>query len=125
MTITLWATFIILLLIDLLLAALRVSMLNTRMPLLITLRDRSPQAVERTIALLGKPRFRISMGLIVVIIHYLLLGVVIWLFLHYRSQTPPFALSLVLLALAGLVLLMIEYALEGLVLLLEFRELGV
>lgn len=116
MIITLWATFIILLIIDLLLAVLRVTMLNTRMPLLISLRDRYPRAVDRTMALLGRPRFRISLGLVVVIFHYLLLGVGIWLFLYYRPQQPAFGLSLVLIALAGFFVLMVEYALEGMVL---------
>ncbi len=114
--ITLWVTFVILLFIDLLLAVLRVSMLNTRMPLLITLRDRYPSAVERTMALLGKPRFRISMGLVVVIAHYLLLGVGIWLYLYYRPQMPGFGFSLALIALAGFLVLVVEYALEGMVL---------
>lgn len=116
MIVTLWITFALLLVIDLVLAVMRVSMLNTRMPLLITLRDRNPAAVTRTIDLLGKPRFRISLGLSVVIIHYLLLGVAIWLFLLYWPITPPLWIALVLIATAGVLILMIEYALEGRVL---------
>ena len=62
-TTTLWIALTILIIVDLVLAVLRVSMLNTRMQLLIALRDHYPAQVERTMALLGKPRFRISMGL--------------------------------------------------------------
>lgn len=112
----LWIVFISLLLVDLLFAAVRVSLLNARAQLLITLRDKYPEEVERTIALLGKPRFRISMGLAVVIFHYLILGVAIWLYLWYFKQAPQLAAGLAMIALAGLVLLMLEYTLEGIVL---------
>jgi CBS domain containing-hemolysin-like protein len=112
----LWVSFVILVLIDLVIAVMRVSMLNTRMPQLIAMRDKNPEAVERTINLLGKPRFRISLGLIVVIIHYLILGIAIWIFLLYVGNPPQFPVALLLLALAGLVLLMLEYTLEGMVL---------
>jgi len=86
------------------------------MPLLITLRDQYPAAVERTMVLLGKPRFRIAMGLMVVIIHYMLLGTAIWLYLSYVSPAPSMPWALVLVALAGFLLLVIEYAMEGMVL---------
>jgi putative hemolysin len=112
----LWITFAVLLIIDLLLASLRVSMLNVRMPQLIALRDRSPRAVERAIALLGRPRFRISFGLVAVIIHYLLFAVAVWLYLSYTKGAPALWGALALAALAGFLLLVIEYALEGLIL---------
>ncbi len=112
----LWITFVILFALDLLLAALRASMLNTRMPALISLRDQSPEEVERTIALLGRPRFRISLGLAVVVFHYMLLGITIWLFLLYFHNAPQLAWALALLALAGFLLLVVEYALQGMVL---------
>ncbi|MBE0695459.1 MAG: HlyC/CorC family transporter [Anaerolineaceae bacterium] len=113
---SLWITFAVLLVVDLIIAAMRVSMLNTRMPLLITLREKFPGEVDRTIKLLGNPRFRISLALVVVIIHYLILGVSIWIFLLYFGRAPALLAGLVMLALAGLILLMLEYALEGLVL---------
>lgn len=113
---SLWATFAIILAIDLLLAAMRVSLLNARMPTLISLRERNPGPVERAIRLLGKPRFRISMALAVVIVHYLLLGVAIWLFVLYAGSPPGLAGCLALIALAGWILLALEYLLEGLVL---------
>jgi CBS domain containing-hemolysin-like protein len=115
--ITLWITFCVILAIDLLLAVLRVSMLNVRMPQLIALRDKNRRAVEQTIALLGQPRFRISLGLVVVVIHYMLLGTAIWLYLSYTGGRPPSMWGMLgLLALAGFLLLVIEYGLEGMVL---------
>lgn len=113
---SLWITFAILFLIDLLIAAMRVSMLNARMPLLMTLREKNPEAVERLIKLLGETRFRVSLALVVVIIHYLILGVSIWIFLMYVGSAPSLPVALGLIALAGLVLLMLEYGLEGVVL---------
>ncbi len=112
----LWITFVSLFVLDLLLAALRASMLNTRMPLLISLRAQYPEGVERTIALLGKPRFRISLGLIVVVVHYMLLGIAIWLFLVYVKTALQPGWALALLALAGFALLVVEYALQGVIL---------
>jgi putative hemolysin len=113
---SLWITFVILVALDLLLAAMRVSMLNTRMPLLIALRDQNSAAVERVISLLGKPRFRISLGLIAVIVHYLLLIVAVILFFAYGGKPPQFVLTLALIALAGFLLLVMEYAIEGMIL---------
>jgi putative hemolysin len=110
---SLWITFVVLLLIDLVIASMRVSMLNARMPLLLTLREKDPTAVERTIKLLGKPRFRVAMALVVVIIHYLLLGISVWIFASYVPNPPQLMVGLSLLALAGLVLLMLEYGIEG------------
>ena len=116
MSVKLWVTFIILFALDLLLAALRASMLNTRTPLLISLRGQHPEAVERTMTLLGKPRFRISLGLVVVIFHYMLLGTAIWLFLLYFQNVPQLPWALALLAAAGFLLLVVEYALQGMIL---------
>ncbi len=113
---SLWITFAILLLIDLVIAAMRVSMLNSRMPLLITLRGSNNTGVDQVIKLLGNPRFRISLALAVVIVHYLILGIAIWIYLFYISAVPVLPGVLALLALAGLLLLMLEYALEGMVL---------
>jgi CBS domain containing-hemolysin-like protein len=112
----LWVVFVLILLIDLVIAVMRVSMLNARMPYLLTLREKNPAAVERTIQLLGKPRLRIALALVVVIIHYLLLGTVIWIYAIYVKTAPQIPVGLGLMALAGLGLLMLEYGVEGLVL---------
>lgn len=112
MTIALWGTFLVLLAVDIFVSVLRVSLLNTRMPLLIGLRDRYPRAVERSIALLGRPRYRVSLAIVVVIVHYMVLGLGIWLYRSY-FQTPALLPGLLLIVLAGYLLLMLEYAVQG------------
>lgn len=113
---TLWFTLGILTLIDLLLAAVRASMLNARLPFLLTLRTQYPVAVDDTMKLLEKPRLRASLRLGLVVVHFLLLGVAIWLFLLLLGSVPSFAAALGLLALFALLLLVIEFTLEGLIL---------
>ncbi len=113
---TLWITFAILVLFDLLLAAVRASTLNVRLSFLVTLREQNPQSVERTIALLEKPRLRVSLRLAVVLVHYLLLVVGSWLVATAVGRPISFWLSMALVALAAVLLLVVEFALEGLVL---------
>lgn len=113
---TLWISFGILLAADLLLAAVRASMLNARLPLLITMRPDFPGGVDRTMALLEKPRFRIALRLVLVVVHFLLVGVSIWLYLLLVGS-PSFAGALGMLALGALILLVLEFILEGFLLL--------
>jgi putative hemolysin len=113
---TLWLTLGILIFIDLLLAAIRASMLNARLSFLLTLRSQYPVAVDNTISLIEKPRLRASLRLGLVVVHFLLLGVAIWLFLLLLGSVPSFAAALGLLALFALLLLILEFALEGFIL---------
>ena len=112
----LWIVFAILLVIDLLLSLVRASLLNVRLAHLISLREQTPQAVERTISLVEKPRLRVSLRLAVVIVHFMLLGVGTWLFLLLTGMMPSLGLALGLYALAGVLILAFEFALEGYVL---------
>lgn len=102
--------------IDLLLAAVRASILNARLPYLLTLRAEHPHAVDSTMKLLDKPRLRASLRLALVVVHFLLLGVAIWLFLLLFGSAPTFWAALGLLALFALFLLVVEFALEGFIL---------
>lgn len=112
----LWIAFAVLLVVDLVLSLVRASLLNVRLSHLLSLREQTPQAVERTIALVEKPRLRVSLRLAVVIIHFMLLGTTTWLFLLISGITPSLALALGLCALGALLILVFEFALEGLVL---------
>jgi CBS domain containing-hemolysin-like protein len=112
----LWVTFAVLLAIDLVLSLVRASLLNVRLSHLVSLREQTPQAVERTIALVEKPRLRVSLRLAVVIVHFMLLGVSTWLFLLLSGVSPSLGLALGLCALESVVILALEFALEGLVL---------
>ena len=48
----LWITFVVLLLIDVMLVAIRASILNSRLAILITLREENPAQAARTMELL-------------------------------------------------------------------------
>lgn len=113
---TLWVATIILTMLDLLLAAVRVSVLNVRLPYLLTLRERFPNGVDRMVLLLEKTRLRTSLRLSLVVVHFMLLGSLVWLYMLLVGYPPAFGVALLLLALVGLVLLAIEFALEGFIL---------
>jgi putative hemolysin len=113
---TLWIAFGILLFLDLLMTAMRASILNARLPLLITLRDQHPRAVDRTLTLLDKPRMRTSLRLARVLVSFELLGVSIWLFALLAGGIPGFWGVLGLLAIAAVLILVLEFILEGAIL---------
>lgn len=102
--------------IDLLLAAVRSSLLNARLPYLLSLRAQYQQAVDRTMALMDKPRLRTSLRLGLVIVHFLLLGMVIWQFLLLFGGPPSFGAALALLAVFALLVLIVEFSIEGFIL---------
>ncbi len=98
---------------DLALVALRSSLLNTRLPRLLNLREGRESPVDRAAALIERPRLRISLRLAGVLCHFLL-AITVWL-LFASGALPPFALYQVLigLILAGLALMLLEFSVEG------------
>jgi CBS domain containing-hemolysin-like protein len=113
---TLWITFVLLIGTDLLLAAVRFSVLNIRLPYLIALRDQHPRAVDAMMALVEKPRLRTSLRIGVIVVHFLLVGVTIWLYIMLAGGAPSIGVALLLLALAALLVLAVELLLEGAIL---------
>ncbi len=113
---TLWIAILILVVLDLLLAAVRISVLNARLPYLLTLRERNPNGVDRMVLLLGKPRLRTSLRLSLSMVHFMLLGSVIWLYILLVENLPAFGGAMLLLALAAIILLALEFMLEGFIL---------
>jgi len=99
-----------------LLVAMRASLLNIRMPYLVTLREQDSAAVEKTIDRLERPRLRVSLRVGIVLARFFLLGVVVWLFLLYFGGVSGVWPALGLLTLASLVLLVLEFTVEGLIL---------
>lgn len=116
MTEILWISFAVLIFLDLLLAAVRSSLLNVRLPLFVSLHDAHPQAVDRIMALLEKPRLRTSLRLAMMMIQFLLLGTTSWLLISLTHGVPTFGMTLLLLALSAVVLMAVEFALEGVIL---------
>jgi putative hemolysin len=113
---SLWIAFAILLFVDFLLAAVRGSILNLRLPFLVTLRDQYPGGVDRILNLLEKPRLRVSLRLGLVVVHFLLLGVASWIFVTLVGSLPTMGVAFALLASAAVVILAVEFLLEGLIL---------
>lgn len=95
---------------------MRASLLNIRMPYLVTLREQDSAAVEKTIDRLERPRLRVSLRVGIVLARFFLLGVVVWLFLLYFGGVSGVWPALGLLTLASLVLLVLEFTVEGLIL---------
>lgn len=112
----LWIAFAVLFATDLLLVLVRSSLLNARLPQLMGHREHSPRAVDRTIAMLEQPRLRVSLRLAVVIVHFWLFGLSAWLLLSLTGLTPSLSQALLLMGLGALLLLAVEFAVEGFVL---------
>ena len=113
---TLWILLIIFLLVDVLLVSLRASLLNIRITFLVSMREVHPDRVENTLALLEKPRIRISLRIWVVLIHLMLALVGSWLFVQITGALLPWPFAIALMALGGILLLILEFTLEGMIL---------
>lgn len=107
-----WFVLILLIALDLLFAAIRGSVLNTRLPALMELGEDHPEQVQSTMELIEKPRLRTSLRLGVVLTHFMIGGMTAWLAAYWFSQAG-FGLNLLLVAAAALALLAIEHLLEG------------
>jgi putative hemolysin len=102
---------------DLIFTAMRVSLGHARLPQLITVREKNPQDVDRTINLLEKPSLAASMRLAVALMHFLLaLTVFRLLWFGNGSRLPEPWLSVFVMVGVVLVVLMLEYAVEGAIL---------
>jgi|YNPNPStandDraft_1061719.scaffolds.fasta_scaffold00383_22 putative hemolysin len=104
------------LMLDLLFAILRVSFVYVRLPHLIGLREQFPDAVMRTLKLLEKPYLPATLRLLVVGVHFLLLALFWMTLAQPAGLTGNLWLTLFFSVLAALVLLLVEFAIEGVVL---------
>ncbi len=112
----LWFLLMLFLALDLLFAILRVSFIYVRLPYLIGLREQFPDEVIRTLKLLEKPYLTATLRLLVVGTHFLLL-VLFWMALIQPvGLAGNLWLTLLFSALAALVLLFVEFAVEGVIL---------
>lgn len=111
----LWYVLVLWIMLDLLLSAVRSSLLNARLPYLLNLKDHYPQAAQQTLNLIDHPRLRASMRLALVLLHFLIAGTGILLIAHAQPLLLPGS-SLALLAVAAAVLVMGEFLIEGWVL---------
>jgi len=101
---------------SLLLAAVRAALVYARLPILISLREQHPAAVDRAMHALDQPRLRITLRLTVVLSHFILAGL-FWLLLNeWFPISLGVSAEVALLAVAALVMVLLEYLLEGLIL---------
>lgn len=105
--------FLIILAVDLLFAAVRASLVHARLPQLVSLREAGHEAVERTLALLEKPRMRVSLRVAVVVVHFLL-AVVSWqAFLEVSGLLATTWLALGVMLGVVVLLVVVEFVIEG------------
>ena len=110
---TLLAGFILFLLLDLVITIVRTSLTQTRLPNLIDLREQHPIAVDRTLRLLEKPSLRVSLRLALVLVRFLLAGASLLLYQALSSNSFGLGWAVVILLLVALLILMLEFTLEG------------
>ncbi len=111
----LWIIFIVLLGLDFLFSIVRSSLLNSRPMQLIGMREINPDGVEMALSVLEKKRLRVSLRISMILMHFLLSA---FMFLLVVTWIPQIAIWVVFLILVfgALLLLLIEFALEGMVL---------
>jgi CBS domain containing-hemolysin-like protein len=110
---TLLAGFILFLLLDLVITAVRTSLTQVRLPNLIDLREQRPAAVDRTLRLLERPSLRVSLRLALVLVRFLLAGSALLLFQALASASFTLGWATLVLLLVALLVLMLEFTLEG------------
>lgn len=110
-----WLLLVALILIDLLFSAVRSSLLNTRPLQLINLREMDPKGVERALNVLEKKRMRISLRISLILMHFLICVAII-LFMQNFLRPPYVWFIFLVVAFSAFLLLMMEFAIEGLVL---------
>jgi CBS domain containing-hemolysin-like protein len=100
---------------DLLLSVVRSSLLNTHPVSLIKLREKDPKGVDRTVSVLEKKRLRVTLRISLILTHFVISALVIWVMMDFIFNPAIWLIAIVVIVTAILVLL-IEFALEGLIL---------
>jgi Mg2+/Co2+ transporter CorB len=105
---------ILLIIFDLLIAATRVSLLNLRPLRLLSLREQSPETVDRTLALIENTRLRPTLRFSQTATRILLAGVILSM-VGQAAEESRFALVIMLLIilLVALILMIVEFTVEG------------
>lgn len=105
----------VLLVVDLLVVFLRSAVINARVPQLMSLRGQTTKNLDRTLDLVDRLSLRVALRFITSLAHFML-GVTTWLLLWSLFPQPEMGWALLALAGAVLVILLIEYGIEGLIL---------
>jgi len=107
--------FVVLLGVDLLFLIVRSSLLNSRSVQLIGMRDSNPKAVDYALAVLEKKHLRVSLRISMIIMHFVL-SVLIYLNVMQIWPQLSIGLSIVIIILSAFIVLLVEFAIDGLVL---------
>ncbi len=105
--------FLIALIVDWILTAVRAGLLHARLPRLMDLRERNPQTAERTLKLLDSATLRTGLRVAMVLVHFVLAASIWLLFVEITAVQPSYLLALVVLLVTALFVLASEFALEG------------
>ncbi len=113
---TLFILVAVFFLLDLFSVALRASFIYARIPQLGSMRERNPAGVDRTLKFLDSPHLTATLRLNVVISHFLLAGTTALLIFQLLKDQTHLLVPMLLLLAAVIVLLVFEFAIEGMVL---------
>jgi CBS domain containing-hemolysin-like protein len=111
----LWIIFVVFLILDFLFSIVRSSLLNSRPMQLIGMREIDPKGVEKALSVLEKKRLRVSLRISMILMHFLMSALTLLILMSIQPQMPTWLIFLIIVLVAFFVLL-IEFALEGLVL---------
>ncbi|HQF62979.1 MAG TPA: transporter associated domain-containing protein [Anaerolineaceae bacterium] len=106
-----WILLAVLFLLDLLFAAVRASLINARLPQLLDLREDLAPGVDRTLALLEKPRTRATVRLSLALTHFLLAGTLAWVLLTSAPELDVW-INLLILLVSVLLVVGLEFWIE-------------
>ena len=112
----LWFWFFLFLVLDVLFAVIRVSLVYLRLPHLVGLKGGDFEAVERTMKLLERPGLSATLRLALVGTHFILAGVAWLLLVPLLPVTPPLWGALLMWIVLSMIVLSLEFAFEGIVL---------
>ncbi len=112
---TVWTVFVVALVLDWGLTAIRASLVHVRLPHLIDMREHNPEPVARTLTLLESPRLRIALRIAIVAFHFFL-AILAWqVYLVLVSLFNSAALAAIVLVVLVILILAGEFAVERLV----------
>jgi putative hemolysin len=110
---TLTVVFLVLLILDLVLAAVRASMMNARLPLLLNLRDQHPDLADQAVDILERPRLRTSLHAAMVLAHLALAGSLLAILNQANLIVISSGGSILILVAVGTIALVGEYFIQG------------
>lgn len=111
-----WVILPSLILLDLLVVLVRASLINARLPYLVNLREKHPTGAGWALKLLETPRARAALRLAVALMHSLLAALLIWFVMHSLQGSVSLGQALASAAGLALLVLILEFAAEGLIL---------